>query len=207
MNLVITLFRRYKYFYVTAFCLILIGLVSLLFTDKGELVLSLNSRHTPILDNIFLLLTMGGELAGGALVLLLLLVFTRRRNALVFAAAIVLSLIFSQGLKHFVFAQEGRPSSVYENLEPVEGLIRHRNNSFPSGHTTAAFTFFTVLAVGFQKKWIQLVAPIIAATIGLSRVYLGQHYLIDIVAGAVLGLLLTTSLIVILDKYWPAKLE
>ena len=63
------------------------------------------------------------------------------------------------------------------------------------------------MAVGIKKKWAQLAAPILAATVGVSRVYLGQHYLNDIVAGAVLGLLLTSIAILVLDKYWPAKLE
>jgi membrane-associated phospholipid phosphatase len=204
---VLALFRTYKYYYVSALLIILLGLVSLLLLDKGELVLDLNAQHTPILDKIFSWATHGGEALGGGIVLVLLLLFTNKRNVIVFGGAILLALIFSQGLKHFVFNNEGRPSSVYENLEPIDGLIRHKNNSFPSGHTTAAFTFFTVLAVGFKTKWAQVTASILAAVVGFSRVYLGQHYLNDIVAGAVLGLILTSITILILDKYWPAKVE
>jgi len=101
----------------------------------------------------------------------------------------------SQSLKHLVFDQEQRPSAVYDNLSPVDGLERHKNNSFPSGHTTAAFTFFTILAVSVRKKWVQILAAFSALLVGISRIYLGQHYLNDVVTGAVLGLLLSSMII------------
>jgi len=173
--------------------------------NKGELVLQLDELHTPLADKLFLGLTSLGELFGGALVLLCIIVFAKRRYIAIFLAAASLSMVTSQGLKHLVFQNEGRPSSVYEDLAPVKNLKRHQNNSFPSGHTTGAFTFFTVLALGLKKKWIQVLAPTLAALVGISRVYLGQHFLSDIVAGAVIGLFVASITVLLFNKLLPPK--
>ena len=76
----LALFRTYKYYYVTAFLFILIGLIALLLLDKGELVLELNDEHTPILDKFFSYATLGGEAIGGGVILILLLIFRSKRN-------------------------------------------------------------------------------------------------------------------------------
>jgi membrane-associated phospholipid phosphatase len=118
---------------------------------------------------------------------------------------VILMLLISQGLKHFVYADEHRPSYTYKSLHYIDGLERHSNHSFPSGHTTAAFTYFTLLALAFNKRYIQVLAPLVAALVGLSRVYLGQHYLHDIVVGAVLGIVIATIVTHLYSNYLKRK--
>ncbi|HEU4962566.1 MAG TPA: phosphatase PAP2 family protein [Bacilli bacterium] len=68
-----------------------------------------------------------------------------------------------------------------------------KDASFPSGHSAAAFAKATVLAA-FLPGWGTLLY-LLATVVALSRVYLGQHYPSDIVAGAGLGIT-TASLLI-----------
>lgn len=77
-----------------------------------------------------------------------------------------------------------RPYFVVERLIPES--ICPNDYSFPSGHATVAFALATV-ASGYDKKRAKLYY-FLAFMISLSRVYLGCHYFMDIVIGAILGL-------------------
>jgi undecaprenyl-diphosphatase len=61
------------------------------------------------------------------------------------------------------------------------------DHSFPSGHTATSFACALVLARAAPRLRVPLFA--LAAAIGLSRVYVGVHYPLDVLGGAVLGLL------------------
>jgi membrane-associated phospholipid phosphatase len=57
--------------------------------------------------------------------------------------------------------------------------------SFPSGHAVTAFA--TAAAVGALHPRLRLPLFVLAALVGFSRIYLGVHYLFDVVAGAAIG--------------------
>ncbi|RKZ28036.1 hypothetical protein DRQ29_02530 [bacterium] len=59
------------------------------------------------------------------------------------------------------------------------------DSSFPSGHTAAAFTMAYVYGSQYPKSRIPLYA--FALSVGLARIYLGEHYPTDVIAGAVIG--------------------
>ncbi len=146
-------------------------------------------------------ITMLGEFTGGVFVFTVLILFTKYKNALIFLIAVLITSLSSQGLKRGFYKDEKRPSYVYKNLNDIEDLDRHVLFSFPSGHTTAAFTFFSILAFALVKRRFQVLAFTLAAAVGVSRVYLGQHYVNDVVAGASIGLILTAILYIMANPY------
>ncbi len=97
-------------------------------------------------------------------------------------AASSIAALFAQGLKRTL--NRARPSSA---IEQFEALAENPDAfSFPSGHTAAAFG----VAVAFAGEPFAAgpVSLVLAIGIGLSRIYLGAHYPLDVAAGSVLGL-------------------
>ena len=70
----------------------------------------------------------------------------------------------------------------------VDQVSLANNSSFPSGHTATAFAIATVFIIMIKNKKWQL--PILAAAVlvGYSRIYLAQHFLMDVLIGAIIGI-------------------
>lgn len=118
---------------------------------------------------------------------LLLLCFRRtRRMGLAAAGGLIVDLlVVNVTIKPLV--SRPRPWLV---MEGFENLLTSRDpNSFPSGHTCAAFAFAAAVCVTAPKKWMKAAALIAAALMGCSRLYVGVHYPSDVLAGAVIGTL------------------
>ncbi|WP_342773045.1 phosphatase PAP2 family protein [Paenibacillus flagellatus] len=67
----------------------------------------------------------------------------------------------------------------------VTGPNPLKDPSFPSGHTTAAFS--VVVPFALASGWLSLLVVPLAAAVGLSRMYLGLHYPSDCMAGCLIG--------------------
>jgi undecaprenyl-diphosphatase len=84
-----------------------------------------------------------------------------------------------------------RPPLVYPEPKPLVGTPH--SGSFPSGHTSTAFACATVLA--WLDRRLAVPAFVLATAIAVSRVYVGVHWPLDILGGAVLGMGLATALL------------
>jgi len=89
-----------------------------------------------------------------------------------------------------------RPYEVL-NIVPVVGNFA--SYSFPSMHAALAFAFLPVLNKVFRKN---LLWTVVVAGVAVSRLYLGVHYLSDIIAGAVLGYGIAKFFLYAMDKKW-----
>lgn len=151
----------------------------------------LNGCHTPFLDTFFKYFTYIG---GGFPVYLglIILLFNIRKGLFILLGQGVASLI-TQPLKYAL--AHPRPATLFNELgislpDTVDGvLIRNAYNSFPSGHTSAAFALCACLAALVPKKyWPVQIILIAAGWLGAySRIYLSQHFLDDILLGSVIG--------------------
>jgi undecaprenyl-diphosphatase len=102
--------------------------------------------------------------------------------------AVALADVTATGLKGLF--DRPRPPLRYPNQDPLVAVPD--TASFPSGHAATSFAGATILAFAFPR-----LAPlfyVLASAVGFSRVYLGVHYLLDIVGGAVLGTLIALAL-------------
>ncbi len=61
--------------------------------------------------------------------------------------------------------------------------------SFPSGHTSSAFTFAMAITMVLKNKGAAIASFIFAFLMGISRIYVGVHYPTDVIVGAVVGIL------------------
>ena len=156
---------------------------------------ALNSGHTQLGDQLLPVFT---ELANGWVPVILALVLLRKswRTFLMMGLGTGLSAIAVQLLKHLVFAGYDRPAMFLEEmpgLQLVAGMDLHHHFSFPSGHSTAAFSMCLALAVVIGNRAAAIGLAVLAALLALSRVYLSQHFTEDILAGALVGTVVTTA--------------
>jgi len=180
-----------RFFLLPQLIFIVIASFFLLLYTKPEIHIFFNSFYSPFFDTFFRLLTNLGD--GFIYIPVLLFLLTRNYKwALVFVGAVVISNIIVMFSKHLLFSDIYRPSKYFElyetyKLHMVEGVRLHSMKSFPSGHTTTAFTVFFMLALIARNNLLKFGLFILALLTAYSRVYLSQHFLIDIVVGSIIG--------------------
>jgi undecaprenyl-diphosphatase len=144
-----------------------------------------------LLDPIFEALTYAGSF--GLLWLGLAVVlsgFSWRRPwlAVRVAVTILIAEMVSALLKPWI--DRDRPPLADPDPDPLVSLPP--TGSFPSGHATVAFACATALALAVPRLALPLFA--LAALVAWSRVYVGVHYPLDVLAGAVLGVVLAVAI-------------
>ena len=178
------------FFYGTALLLIL-GFVFLCICGKSNSFFVLNSFHHPVLDYFFILFTNLGDGIMALIICSLALLFYRKKiYALSLLYAFIISGLLAQLLKRMVDAP--RPKLYFANGEFtqfIEGIKIATQHSFPSGHTATAFAIATVIMIVMKSRKWQLQILAITTLVGYSRIYLGQHFLLDVLVGAIIGCL------------------
>lgn len=188
---------------------LLLDLWFVLNTEKGTLVRFLAMHRTPLGNEFFRYLTyLGDGIMVGVVCLVSLLV--RYRYSLVLLVVGLGQLVLSAFFKRVVFGNMPRPRWYFEGqIGPgwlIEGVDVHTHYAFPSGHTITAFGLSLFITMMVNKKWVTITCTLLAIAIGLSRVYLFQHFLEDVLLGAVIGTA-NTALIFYAFANWRAFWE
>ena len=103
-------------------------------------------------------------------------------KGLYMAETLVASTLITTGLKETF--KRNRPFKDHPWIVPASD---GGSPSFPSGHTSEAFSTATSLTIAYPKWYVAVPAYAWAATVGYSRMYLGVHYPSDVLAGAIVG--------------------
>jgi len=174
----------------------LVVLGSLAQAVRAQEVFALDAWATPFLHGIAspgldrlmeLLTTMGSSqvIVPAFLVVVALLAWRRRFGAAVFLGLASGGALVVDGTMKLFF-QRPRPQLSWAQVLP--------DYSFPSGHTMNGFVFYVAVALilwsvlGRRAGVVALAAALVlAAGIGMSRIYLGFHYLTDVVGGVLAG--------------------
>lgn len=157
-----------------------------------NLVKGIQKISTPFLDAIFKTLTLLGDVYVIGLVFILLYWLYDSKQAIKVLISILTAAIFNQALKSVFkrnrpFDYIGGEGSAKSIGEKTSGM------SFPSGHsqtvTSISYTVNETFKESFKYQHIALIAVVVVVM--FSRLYLGQHYLTDVLVGSILGLLIT----------------
>lgn len=187
----IRLISTNRLFFGIYFLFLIIGLIILLQIDKGDAVIFFNEWRGTLWDDIFKFFSSIGEGLFLGLILLVVGVISIKY------AFNTLLLYLSSGLVSQIIKniyKIPRPKVFFEGTDLVTYVKDFEiwaSNSFPSGHSTSGFTIFLYLAIISQNKFLGLLFAIMAIMVGMSRVYLVQHFFIDIYVGSIIGIFVT----------------
>jgi membrane-associated phospholipid phosphatase len=181
------------YFFVPFFLWCFVGALLLMSNSSTTLFAFINGHSHPIADVVFETVNHFGEAWLLIIVGFAFFLLKPYRNIWFFVTTILCSTlpsIFTQVIKNPIAAP--RPQAVYEGQDFLR-LLSHwdvlRNDSFPSGHTTGAFSFMCILAfvLPVRYRFWGLLLFCLALMVGYARVYLAAHFFIDIYVGSIIG--------------------
>lgn len=194
MKRLLEIINKNSFFYCSSLLLITACGYFLSIYSRADGFMFMNSFHSTVLTVFFQNITFCGDGLFTLILFVIIMVSFKKHRELgvLLLIGYLSSGILSQIIKHFVTSP--RPSVYFESHHYAYYLDTFSNcrigfRSFPSGHTASAFAMVTVFTNYFKKRHIWAFSLLFAAAIGYSRIYLAHHFLIDVLAGAILGVL------------------
>ncbi len=189
------LIKQNAYYFVAFIILLIAGGIILSCFTKAEFTLWVNARYNWFFDRIFLLSSGIGNILFSLSVLLVLWFWKGWKISLQAFSCIFATALVVQMLKHIVFPGSPRPVLYFDGIEDLRllgGVVQLQTESFPSGHTAAAFALATFFALMLPKKQYHWMLALLAACVGYARIYLSQHFITDVYTGMIIGVVITT---------------
>jgi membrane-associated phospholipid phosphatase len=182
-----TPFGRFTTITYTVVCVLLIGISAIV--PKGDDVFFINGHYSALSDAFFSIIT---HLGSGYIFvpLVIYLLFVQFRYAILAAVIWISHGLVCSIIKKVFFRGLKRPKALLDNdlLHFVPHVEVPTLFSFPSGHTATIFCITVFLSLFLKNRTWTLILLTIALIVGYSRVYLLQHFLMDVAAGTAIGI-------------------
>ncbi len=123
----------------------------------------------------------------------------KKRESVIVGLVLITSLVLNYVLKLAIANPRPDPSYWYEDIEAT-------NYSTPSGHAQNSATLFGWFGAKVKTWWMLTISIVLTILIGISRVYLGVHYLGDVLLGWGIGVV-TVIVFLILERPITDKLS
>ena len=201
--------QYFLYFFVLWLLLAGYFLVNL---EKGDVLLFLNKHRSAFWDVFFIWAT---KLAEEYIYILVIIgsLFIRFRYAILFAlmgglvalVSFLAKLFFAYDRPFTFFDKKG----LIESINFIDGVyILKGTTSFPSGHTMSAFAIYGLIYLLLTDKKIWAFPLfLLALLVGISRIYLVHHFLMDVYLGSVLGLLIAFFVFSVEKSFFADKFD
>jgi len=196
------IYKNYK-IYISVLLLIILYTTMFIFLDlvtpyDTALLLEITQYRITAIESFLVLWTNGVIYIFMSLIVIVLWLRGEKNPAIYLALGLIVDALLVSYLK--IMIHRPRP---YEVLPIMPLEIAENLRSLPSGHTATAFLSATILSKFYSKYAVFLF--VIAAFIGLSRLYMGVHYPLDVIAGAITGFLVGIIIVDLMDRYATGK--
>lgn len=206
MKTLTTLLGKNASFFLPFLLWIVGGALLQAFFTHEELFLAINHAHAPWADVVMTGITYIGDGITFAIMLAVILALRKYKLFLSAGAILLLVTIIVQVAKHYY--NEPRPILYFADTSALVHTVKwvsvHGSCSFPSGHTTTAFAMFTFLTLICGNKFSGFAFLTLALLAAYSRIYLAQHFFVDVYAGSIIG---TTSSLVIYTLFHQRRMK
>lgn len=204
-----TIFNANRAFIIPYITFIILGAVLIIINSKSVTHLEFNALHHSFFDAFFYYITHLGD-GLMALLVVIILIVVKYRYALIVALSTIIASLITQLLKHTFFSSMVRPKKFFEGVHElylIPGINNHLYNSFPSGHSTCAFSLYFSLALLVKNKSLKFIFFFIALLSAYSRIYLSQHFFEDVYVGSLIGTIIALLVFYVISANTNIKLE
>jgi len=197
--------RKFIFSIFTALTFLFLIILFWLYSKFGHAgsFLIVNNFFNKHLAYFFLIVTHLGDGLFFVALSLLISYYSLKNGFLTFFSYLLSSLV-SRIFKDIMFPEQIRPVKFFSEqnipIQHLEEITLHSYQSFPSGHTLTAFAVYGILAYLYKTQYSHLFFVMVAILVGVSRIYLAQHFIRDVFAGTFLGYFSTLIVIYAIEN-------
>jgi undecaprenyl-diphosphatase len=174
--------------------------------DEHSFRLLNGNWHSPILDHVLPFVTNAGNFVLPFVVAGIIIVWVGRVRGLRFLVLAVISVVVADAIGTYIFKYSFLRARPCIALAEVRLLVGCTNlPSLPSNHAVNASVLATLASLYMPRLW--LLPTALALLVGYSRVYVGVHYPLDVLAGSALGVVAALVFSAVMKRVWPLATE